>query len=383
MPAPHRLLTWAVVLLVIVLVAWALSRSQRPVAARSVAIAGAAVVVGLAILIEVAVPSSVAIPEPTGAYSVGRTEVRLSATGDQNALLFYPSRATASAARYLDDALAASRPLGVPAWVFRHLESTSLPIHERPDPIPLTRGWIIYLHGAASFPEDQTALLAELASNGYAVLAPRLELDVQSMGLAVRDENEFVAAFADAERRFFGSIVEELFDAIIRPERDQWFLDPPDATRNDSIAVVGHSLGAGLSGALAVRLIEAGFRVPAWINLDGHLLAETPMVPQLHLSQGLAFDPDQPAGPIVADYRRRAERAHHAAGDQSRWYRIPAAGHASFTDLPYIVRGIGPFAPLVGSDRSVPELVRRIVLQFLLDPRAELGEDVLSGLERM
>lgn len=337
--------------------------------------AGAPFVVAVAVLLglvlwvglEILVPSCPRLPRLTGEYRVGRVERRLRSSTVRSALVFYPTRGQTQPVTYLDDERALVRMLGVPRWLVDHLTRLVIPVQRDAGPVAVQHPWIIYIHGGMGLPEEQTTLCAELASQGYPVLAPRLALDPARLGLAsVDSEDELVRVLAQLESREFPMLVDALYQAVL--SRRDW---PTGAlTRTRGLFVVGHSLGGGLAGSLAARLHAAGYDVKGWINLDGHVLPSTPDVPQIHLSQGVRFVPGDARSPAAVDYEQRIRRACAATEQRCAWFRFPRAGHASFTDLPYLLRPVGPLAALVGRDRRVPARVRRLVLEFIAAPSA-------------
>ena len=101
-------------------------------------------------------------------------------------------------------------------------------------------------------------------------------------------------------------------------------------------------------------------------------------MPQLHLSQGLRFDPSQKQG-LGKDHGDRIRKVIEATSNRYIWLRFPDAGHASFTDLPYILRPIGAMSLLVGRDKSIVLDMIKLVQEFIKSP----DKDGMTSLESL
>ncbi len=340
---------------------WLAWPSGAPFVAGGIALLGLGLLAGLELLL----PSRPRLPRPTGKHRVGRTVRALGGSIIDSAVVFYPALDRTRPAAFLDDAGPVARVLGVPRWLLAHLTRLVVSAQRDASPAPLARPWVLYIHGGMGMPEDQTTLCIELASRGYSVLAPRLTLDLAQLGLSAgATEQEVVRALKQAESDYLPALVDELHRTVLG--RLDWPTGPLTCPRG--VIAVGHSLGGGLAGALAARLQGEGYEVAGWVNLDGQVLPWTPDTPQLHLSQGMRFTPGDTGSPLAMDYERRIRRACRATRQRCEWFRFPRAGHASFTDLPYLLRPVGPMEVLVGRDRSVPAQMRRLVREFIEAP---------------
>jgi PKD repeat protein len=210
------------------------------------------------------------LPAPTGPFPVGvrsafvTDRVRIDpATHRPRALpvrVWYParSRATAGPALYLSPAIeqVAERTLGLPAG------SLDIATHasERAPARSRVRGVILVSPGAGMLAALNTALMVDLASRGYAVVAidhPHDSAAVEQPGGAVVAADaaldSHIASAFDQRVRDVGVVLGQLSRLV--PQRRP-------ATR---VAILGHSLG----GSVAAEAMRRYARLRAGIDLDG------------------------------------------------------------------------------------------------------------------
>ncbi|MEL6342178.1 MAG: alpha/beta fold hydrolase [Myxococcota bacterium] len=357
MPDPIRLLLSALLIAVVLVLARLMAR-VTPRLAIVFAVVGGSLGLGALIVVEWALPSHPVLPPPSGPHDVRRHTVTM---GDYDGLRYDPATASTALPRadYMPDPAVWASVLQVPPFLLRHLRRVATHTSPEAATLHVDEPWIVYLHGTLSVPEDQTVLLTELASHGHVVLAPRLGLNAQALGLRdIQTEAQMVDALARLEEDFVPTTAASLTAAVA-----------PLLPMDQGVVMIGHSLGGGLAGAVANRLVASGHPVLGWVNLDGHVMEPIrPEIPQLHLSQGVLFAPDRPPSPITQDYTERINNAIRAASAPTTWLRFPNAGHATFTDAPYLMRPLGPLAQLIGDDPDLPAAIHQVVMAFVRDP---------------
>lgn len=319
------------------------------------------------------IPRHPVFDAPTGEHEVGR---RHEQHGQSRFLLFYPTERSQPHSPYLEDSAPLTALFPLPSILFKHLESVPGLADDDAPPLSTDRPLVLYLHGGLGFPEDQTTLCADLASHGFVVAAPRMDLSGERLGLSPKSEEEFLEQFAALEQSVLPELLREL-------ERDVLlFLDSPESRslgilKERGVIAIGHSLGGGIAGALGTALLKRGVPLRAWVNLDGHVLSDTPSnTPELHLSQSESFDPGN-LRPLTSDYSERITRAIEKSPDEALWLRVPGAGHATFTDGPFLLRPVGPLRILLGT-REAARTSRRLVSAFATDPQSipQLPSDI-------
>ncbi|MDX2088823.1 MAG: hypothetical protein SFX73_13280 [Kofleriaceae bacterium] len=250
-------------------------------------------------------PDDVALagPWPVGARTVRAGELVLE--------VWYPARVGSERGRGtlrydLREAMPADEAAKIPDGDNVWLESAAfrdLPLDDTHGPYPV----VLFLHGAASFRAQSAFLATHWASRGFVVIAP--DLPGVGLGDVLRGTTSFPMG-----------VPSTVFELITRPPPEPDPLAFVRARIAPRIGVVGHSLGAVLSGTLgnrpelAVRIAMAGTAAP-----DGD--ASTTIV--VGDRDGIA---PPPAGPPVPGTRLAI---------------VHGAGHLGFTDL-----------CLVGADRG-------------------------------
>jgi dienelactone hydrolase len=240
-----------------------------PTAASAVTAASAALS-GVGDGLAATVALGLTLPAPTGAFPVG---VRSAFVTDRARIdpathrprvlairVWYParSRPPAAPASYLSPAIeqVAERTLGLPA---RSLDITTH-ASERAPARSRVRGVVLVSPGAGMLAALNTALMVDLASRGYAVVA----IDHPHDSAAVEQpDGALVAADPALDRHIASAFGQRVRDVGVVLGRLSRLV--PQRRRATRIAILGHSLG----GSVAAEAMLRYPRLRAGITLDG------------------------------------------------------------------------------------------------------------------
>lgn len=287
---------------------------------------------------------NIAMPKPRGTHPVSTT---LLSANNIKLRIWYPATPSTSTSakqyRYLSDVTHSSA--FIPAFIYGHLKGRitealeDAPLKPTEAPYPV----IFYMHGADSFPEDNTFRHMELASHGYVVVAvhpqkpfahyqidPNLAYDPATFATTLARDivPDQVQDMKTAAKTVFDLSADQ--NSIIDAKRLQ-----------DRFGVLGYSLG----GSVAAQFCDDQPNCRAIVNLDGNAFGPVGKtgvaVPYLHLSQNTLFPgPTEKALPEIMQ-----QTADHYAAEVTEivrltanktpayWYTLKGSGHASFTDL--------------------------------------------------
>lgn len=346
------------------------------------------------------------LPQPAGRYAVGtqvlrwtdpaRLEGATTDPADHRDVIvqaWYPAApAPAGAAKvpYLDG-LGRLPPdiMGVPRFVFRRFGETRVPAAAGP-PVSTERGvWpvVIFSHGHGATRGVYTALLTDLASRGYVVLAVDHPYeaavtqlaDGRVVGFTLDADGDDGDRVAYMERQILvrAADVRFVLDQLGRPNA----LGPVLAGQLDPtrVALAGHSFG----GATAVLVAGQDARVRAAADIDGmpygDVHGETFQGPLLLIES----DRTSEIGPYAEATRQVMSRV-----PASGWrYAIEDASHFSFTDADFMLSPPGAWAAhrAVGDGRGARDTIRAtadILDAFLRGPLKGERSDVAAVAAR-
>jgi dienelactone hydrolase len=337
------------------------------------------------------------LPEPRGSYAVGseliyvqtdNDEVITEDPSDKRELLYkiwYPSDTDVSSMKgekYVDSGSRAgfATKYGLPSSALNYLDHVKTYVY--PD-IPVARGRfpvLIFSHGYGSKATGYYALLSELASHGYVII--NMNHTYESLGATFPD-----GRIANFDYGFQGKIsagsmenIQPIIDAfdedlsyqerheIIREPvknyfesdiQDRWAEDihytldlltawNSDGLLNgklnlDKVGVIGHSVGGGTAGNIAIR----DPRIKAAANLDGiqwgDKIDTIYHIPYLYVSADWPADHED-INSHVYKYK---------SSDYFYETKLLNSGHPNFMDIPFMIpvrqlAGTGTIDPLVG-----------------------------------
>lgn len=299
---------------------------------------------------------------------VGTTLVEVDgASGPLPVRLYYPT-AERGTSEYWTEAerVAFARKYGLPTWATSHLALAEVPANEgaavEGGPWPL----VVFSHGYHTPPSSYEAFLPALAARGYVVAAPHVP--GEATVVVFPDGRTLPFDQAQADSLYGGDIWERVaalnaeWDAaqteaerlrVFRtlnafyPDADKvrgWatellaVLDAiPDlapltgAVDTSRVALVGHSMGGSAVSEACLR----DSRADACVNWDGAMWGS--MVDDTLRTPMLSLEAPPPPGAFRPN--ETIFRAAHA-GEAAPFVRVevPGTGHASFGDLPAIIR---------------------------------------------
>jgi dienelactone hydrolase len=343
----------------------------------------------------------IGIPAPSGAYAIGRTTFALvdssrvdpwSAAGERRNVLvkaWYPATITNEArATYLDNSgrLPGEFQFGE-RWIVGRLDS-----HARVGPpaaSPDTRlPVVLFSPGADTPPEYYTALLEELASRGYVILAidhayeGRGQILPDGRVLGVESERHRPPRTGDAagEARQFQFYAQRVaaraadasfvIDAL-QHQRDV----PPSITKATDISRVG-ALGHSLGGVAAAEICRRDPRVRSCAVIDG-LVRGLPVLPASNVAgpHSLLYV-GKPIPPTRISPDSGWVLVRRAIAENGGGYDVLVSGatHTDFTDTPFLTPTVHPV-----EKRARLQVLRDVVGAFfdktLLGKQAPLLDD--------
>ncbi len=348
------------------------------------------------------------LPEPRGEYKVGsqmrhiKTNVEEKITRDPNdkreimIKIWYPATANVSdhsREKYVDHASRSgfATKYGLPAGALNYLDRVETYVY--PD-IPVAKGpfpVLIFSHGYGSKATGYYALLTELTSQGYVVI--NMNHTYESLGASFPDgqvkyfDYGYQGEISTGSMEVVGPIIEAFKDDLPFEERhpivreavkgyfegdieDRWandmilvldLLEQWNAEGElagqldlDKVGVIGHSVGGGSAGKVAIR----DGRVKAAVNLDGiqwgNKIDTTYHIPYLYVS---ADWPEEHEDINSHVYQKKSTDYFYEA-------TLLKSGHPNFMDIPFMipvpaVAGTGEIDPYEGM-----EIVTKLVTSF-------------------
>ena len=370
------------------------------------------------------------LPEPTGSYVVGTTTFMLEDTnrgeiitedpGDHRKLMvraWYPSDYLNSEAKQMEyihpyEAEYFAKKYGLPAFTLNHLKHIEtfayedLIISDEEAMFPV----LLFSHGYNVAPAMYAALLTEVASHGYIILA--VNHTYQSVATVFPDGREVSFDYQYESKNF-----ENVWEQIVELEIQFWAAESDSAKRNiireisdlypnaemmrqwaddllfvinelegmnsqtdirfygklnlDKIGAFGHSAG----GATAGQLMLSDQRVKAGINWDGAQWAD--MIDSTLHQPFLRIEAVRDSATFAPN-----DLIYHN-GSKTAMYdlKVNDFGHSNFSDIPFLipvqsVNEAGSVDPY-----HATELVTDFSIQFF-DKYLNVGEDIdLRDLE--
>jgi len=330
------------------------SRRWRRVVGR-VTLAIGLLVGGLALLAAL-VPS---LPKPSGSHRVGsvvfrwtdatRAETLSPASNDRRQVVaqaWYPTDALKGRAVPYFEAqgrLPASMA-GLPSWMFSSFGSVKTHALQSPRVSSERTRWPVLLFSSGlSVPrEEYTALVTDLASRGYVVIAVSYPYE-SAVSVLANGQVVGQTAHPDVMGPPPHPEVQRLID--IRTADSSFVLDQlsrlaqldpasPLVGRLDlgHVGFVGHSIG----GATAVQVLESDPRFKVGVDLDGKLFGAERTA---HLAQPFLWI--QSDGPQTAEYAQGRDSFFRGLRGAGALLTVKGAVHMSFTDAPSYVTSLG------------------------------------------
>ena len=345
------------------------------------------------------------LPQPSGAYAVGTDTVLVQTARDEPITatpedrrkfmvkIWYPAApkaATTTPEAYVDDASRAgfATKYGLPASALNYLDHIQTYVYPEGSIAEGSFPVLLFSHGYGSKATGYYALLSALASQGYVVInmnhtyeslgavfpnGEHAYFDYEYQQRIAKDAMQTITpiqeAFANGltfEQRhpIVREAVQDYFEGAIQ---ERWVADMQSVLKLlprwnangalkghlqlDAVGVLGHSVGGGAAGRLA--LVDD--RIKAGANLDG-------------IQWGKKIDTvfQKPFLYVSADWPPEHEdlNAHiYHKKSTSVFYesKILGSGHPNFMDIPFMI----PVPSLSGSGSIDPELGMEIITQLV------------------
>lgn len=317
------------------------------------------------------------LPPTSGAHSLGTEILKLNfGQSEREAKIWYPiTHQENKLARYHPHpARSLKGIMGMPGFVLSHLKLVKSNAYQvtqlRQD--TTTYPLVIYSHGVMSTLIDNTALLEDIASHGYVVIAIEHDFSFEQYGI---DAEAASVIQVGAQTKLIDDLVKYVAPnqtsdytallANILPLINQFGID------TSQVALIGHSLG----GTTAFNGLATIPQAKTAINIDGPvdtIMMQSLDKPLLYIS---SFSPELPNAELlkrgvqpafyrgIKQYELNAVKTLFTNNNTNRsWVRFKQAGHLDLTDVPYII-------PILGSKRYSKQtnhlLKSDIIIDFL------------------
>jgi dienelactone hydrolase len=298
-------------------------------------------------------PAAVSLPAPTGPYAVGRTifewtdasrdEVFSDVEGERRSVavwVWYPADPSdAPSSQYMPNGLDAiiEQAVGIPARLVEVPTQDDAPLAETDGEFPV----LIFSHGSGSLLAVYTAMLSEIASQGYVVVG--IQHPYNAMMTVFSDGRTIAASPAAANDtvQYWSEdtafVVDELEKLAAGPGK---FGGRLDLAR---LGAFGHSFG----GAASAEFCLDDARCVAGINFDGSLSGDVEKAgveqPFMQVFSGTTCEEVAASGamtleaclPMLAHYGTGWQRVFETSEVGYR-LKIASARHGSFSDLPLL-----------------------------------------------
>lgn len=267
--------------------------------------------------------------------------------------------------------------MGMPGFLYSHLNLVKTGSHTsgaqnaNPTKFPL----VVYAHGAASTNIDNTAMLQEIASHGYIVVALDFNFSFKKYNLSLKEATTLEVS---AQQKFVDKLVKRAVPiqskkmlAVINHLKTKSFAFCTLIDFNQ-IALIGHSLG----GTTSINIDTKKLAPQAIVNIDGPMPYNASALiscPFLYIS---SYSPSLSNKELIAKglpnpelYRqikqeelKGVSRFYEDQASIKHWVRFNTAGHLDFTDLPYII----PIMASNGYNKEKGHYLKcKLILNFL------------------
>jgi predicted dienelactone hydrolase len=265
--------------------------------------------------------------------------------------------------------------MGMSGLLFSHLKLVKTGAYEFEADIRTKNKFplVIYAHGAASTNIDNTALLQEIASHGFIVVAIDFDFSFNRYGLNIAQASTLTL---QAQKYFHAQLMDKvvpLQTEYISFVIEELKTEQSDFAKNidfEQVILLGHSLG----GTTCSIVKEERVKPSMIINIDGPMPSTSEInIPFLYIS---SYSPDlsddeltEKGLPNVKFYRdvRKFELENVSSFFKNpipnrHWVRFNNAGHIDFTDIPFMI----PMMATKGYDKEKGhKLKSEVILNFM------------------
>ena len=265
--------------------------------------------------------------------------------------------------------------LGMPGILFSHLKLVKTGAYEVQEDIASEQKLplVIFAHGAASTNIDNTALLQEIASHGFIVVAIDFGFSFNRYGLSLAQASTLTL---QSQKDFYTQLMDKVvpiqteYISFIIEELKKEQSDFAKSIDFEQLILLGHSLG----GTTCSSVKEEQVKPSMIINIDGPMPSTSEInTPFLYIS---SYSPDlsedeltEKGLPNVKFYRdvKRFELENVSIffkykSPNRHWVRFNNAGHIDFTDIPFMI----PMMATKGYDKEKGhQLKSEVILNFI------------------
>lgn len=237
--------------------------------------------------------------------------------------------------------------MGMPKFIFSHLKRVKTNALEDGQIANQKFPLIIYSHGASSIMVDNTALMEEIASHGYIVLALQHNFSFEKYGININDAKKADATIQIRliDRLLEWAVPEQVNDYKIILNSIQKI---PNANHIDftNLGLIGHSLG----GATVTSVPAITKHVKAIVNIDGPIpksIGQKYAPSFLYISSFSTdltdyefqdFNVPPEFYRTVKNYElQNVKKFIEMNSSNTSWVRFKTSNHLDLTDMPFVM----------------------------------------------
>ncbi|MEM9361959.1 MAG: hypothetical protein AAGA43_04945 [Bacteroidota bacterium] len=327
------------------------------------------------------------LPETTGAFGVATEKIELTSKG-YPLRIWYPVKQenqNQEKGVYYETFGSKNDILGIPSFLFHYLNQVGTNASKKStitnEKFPL----LVYAQGFNSIMVDNTALIEEIVSHGYIVVAAEKNFILNNYGI---EKDSLRVVNAEIQKELIKKLIDVVSPDLVFFYKEILTVLGRTNTRFahhldfDTIGFIGHSLGGTVMTSLGKQVTNA----KAVINIDGPIdnqVLNEYSKPFLYIS---SFSPDLSDDELISkkipvDFYRNVKSYELEAVElffksnmnDSYWVRFKHASHLDLTDMPFVI----PLLKSKGYDKQLGHKIKSELIVNFLDKFLKKSEKTL------